>query len=160
MANLLHKCGHGISSADIRHLNKSWANEVAINTNQILSSTLSTGKLIHVAIDNSDAKQQTITGSKTTHYTNAVAFQLRTSNLTEIISTQNIEKTEYGVFSEDREGDYGQFKIKQKVCPNSLPNFIDSNSSDYLDYAFSKDILWVLVNAIGNKYVSSDKDSL
>ena len=32
VANLLHKCGHGISYADIRHLNKSWANEVTINT--------------------------------------------------------------------------------------------------------------------------------
>ena len=63
-------------------------------------------------------------------------------------------------FLKDRERDYGHFKIKQKVCPNSLPNFIDSKRSDYLDYAFSKDIVWVLVSAIGNKYVSSDKDSL
>ena len=87
VANLLHKCGHGISYADIRHLNKSWANEVTINTNQILPSTLSIGKSIHVAIDNSDGKQQTITGSKTTHYTNGVAFQLHTSNPTEKVST-------------------------------------------------------------------------
>ena len=27
VANLLHKCGHEISYADIRHLNKSWANK-------------------------------------------------------------------------------------------------------------------------------------
>ena len=98
VANLLHKCGHEISYADIRHLNKSWANEVTTNTNQIFLSTFSSGKSIHVAIDNSDGKQQTITGSKTTHYTNGVAFQLHTSNPTEIISTQNIEKTECGVF--------------------------------------------------------------
>ena len=102
VANLLHKCGHGISYADIRHLNKSWANEVTINTNQILPSTLSIGKSIHVAIDNSDGKQQTITGSKTTHYTNGVAFQLHTSNPTEKVSTQNIEKTECAVFLKDR----------------------------------------------------------
>ena len=54
VANLLHKCGHGISYADIRHLNKSWANKVTINTNQILPSTLSIGKSIHAAIDNSN----------------------------------------------------------------------------------------------------------
>ena len=36
MANLLHKCGHVISYADIRHLNKSWENKLTINTNQIL----------------------------------------------------------------------------------------------------------------------------
>ena len=77
--------------------------------------------------------------------------------LSEKISTQNIEKTECVLFLNDRERDYGHFKIKQKVCSNSLPNFIDSKRSDYLDYAFSKDIVWVLVSAIGNKYVSSDK---
>ena len=32
VANVLHKCGHGISCADIRQLNKSWENEVTINT--------------------------------------------------------------------------------------------------------------------------------
>ena len=85
VANLLHKCEHGISYADIRHLNKSWANEVTTNTNQIFLSTFSSGKSIHVAIDNSDGKQQTTTGSKTTHYTNGFAFQLHTSNPAEII---------------------------------------------------------------------------
>ena len=54
------------------------------------------------------------------------------------MSTQNTEKTVCGV--KDQERDYGYFKIKQKVGPNSLPNFIDSKRSDYLDYAFSKDI--------------------
>ena len=54
--NLLRKYGHEISYADIRHLNKSWANDVTINTNQIFPSTLSSGKSIHVVIDNSDGK--------------------------------------------------------------------------------------------------------
>ena len=45
------------------------------------------------------------------------------------------------------------FKIKQKVFPNSLTNFTDSKCSDYLDYAFSKDIIWVFVSAIDNKCV-------
>ena len=54
MANLLHKCGHAISYADIRHLNKNWANEVTTNTNQILPSNFSSGKSIHVAIDKSN----------------------------------------------------------------------------------------------------------
>ena len=62
-------------------------------------------------------------------------------------------------FKGSREWDYSDFKIKEKFCPNSLPNFIDSKRSDYLDYA-SKDIVWVLVSAIGNKYVSSDRASL
>ena len=70
-------------------------------------------------------------------------------------STQNIEKN-----LKDQERDYGHFKIKQKVCPISLPNFIDNKCSDYLDYRFSKEFLWVLVSAIGNKYVSSEEDSL
>ena len=77
MVNLLHKCRHGISYADLYHLNKSWANEVTINTKQVLPSTLSSGKFIHAAI----------TGSKTTHYKNGVAFQLHTSSPTEIMLT-------------------------------------------------------------------------
>ena len=108
-----------------------------------------------LAIDNSDRKQQTITTSKTAQYTNGVAFQLHNSNPTEMISTQNIEKN-----LKDQERDYGHFKIKQKVCPISLPNFIDNKCSDYFDYRFSKEFLWVLVSAIGNKYVSSEEDSL
>ena len=92
VTDLLHKCGHGVSYADIRHLNKSWTNEVTTNTNQILPSTLSSDKSIHFAINNCDGKQQIITGSKTTHYTNGVVFQLHTSNPADIISTRNIEK--------------------------------------------------------------------
>ena len=65
IANLLHKCGHGISYTDVRHLNKNWAKEVTINNNHVLPSTLATDKYIRVAIHNSDKKQQTITGSKT-----------------------------------------------------------------------------------------------
>ena len=67
MANLLHKCGRGISYADVRHLNKNWADEVKVNTNQILPSSPSSGKSTHVANDNSDGKQETITESKATH---------------------------------------------------------------------------------------------
>ena len=97
VADLLHKCAHGSSYADIRHLNKTWANEVTINTDQILPSTLSNGMLQLTIL-----KQQAITGSKTTHCTNGVAFQLHTSNPTEKVLTQNIEKTEYTVFLKDR----------------------------------------------------------
>ena len=86
--NLLHIC----------HLNKSCANDVTIYVNQILPSTLSFGKSINVAINNSDGKQQTMTGIKTTYYTNGVAFQLHSTNPTVTISTQNIAKTECGVF--------------------------------------------------------------
>ena len=52
------------------------------------------------------------------------------------------------------------FWKKQKVCASLLLNFVDSKCSDYLEYAFSKEIVWVLESAIGNKYVSSDKDTL
>ena len=98
MKNLLHKCGHKISYTHTRHLNKGWANEVTIYVDQILPCTLSSNKSIHVVIDNSDGKQQMITGSKTTYYINGVTFQLHTTNPTVTISTQNIAKTKCGVF--------------------------------------------------------------
>ena len=56
VANLLHKYEHVISYAGISYLNKSWANVVTINTNQIPSSDLSIGKSIHVASDHSHGK--------------------------------------------------------------------------------------------------------
>ena len=111
--NLLHKCGHGISYADIHHLNKTWVNEVTRNTNQTLQSTLTSGMFTHFTIDNFDGQQQVITGNETIHYTNGAAFQLHTSNSTEIISTQNIEKTECGVFLKDPEADYSLFNLSK-----------------------------------------------
>ena len=48
----------------------------------------------------------------------------------------------WSFFKGSRERDYGHFKIKQKICPKSLPNFIDRKRSGYLHYAFSKDIMW------------------
>ena len=39
-------------------------------------------------------------------------------------------------FLKDQERDYGHFKIKQKVCTNSLPNFIDNEHSDCLEDTF------------------------
>ena len=94
-----------ISYANICHLNKSWVNEVTINTNQTFPSTFSSVKSIHFAICNSGGKQQTTTGSKTAHCTNGVAFQLHTINTIEITSTRNIEKTEYGGFLKDQESE-------------------------------------------------------
>ena len=68
VTNLLHKCKHEISYVDIRHLNKSWTNEVTINNNQIFPSTLSTEESIHVAIDKCGGKKQTITGKMVSHF--------------------------------------------------------------------------------------------
>ena len=63
------------------------------------------------------------------------------------VDTKCRKKMNVEFFKGSRERDYGHFKIKQKLSSNLLPNFIDSKGSDYLDYAFSKDIAW----AIGNK---------
>ena len=91
--NILLKCGYGISNAEIRLLNCS-ANKVLITTNRILQSTLSTNKSLHVSINNSDGKQQQITGSKTTRYTNGVALHLQAISSPKTMSSQNNEKTE------------------------------------------------------------------
>ena len=122
MKNLLHTYRHEISYTHIRHLNKSCANDVTIYVNQILPSTLSFGKSINAAINNSDGKQQTMTGSKTTYYTNGVAFQLHTTNPTVTILTQNIAKSECGVFSK------GLREMLRSFCPNSEPNFIEATA--------------------------------
>lgn len=65
VVNLLHKCGYEILYANIHRLNNSLANEVAINTNQVLPS-----------------KQMV------SH------FNLKRFNSREIMSSQNKEKAE------------------------------------------------------------------
>ena len=52
------------------------------------------GKFIHIGINNSNGKQQTITENKTTLCKNGVAFQLQTINSSEMMSSQYEEKTE------------------------------------------------------------------
>ena len=66
---LLHRYSMRISYIDVHFLTITWAKDVSMNYNKILKTKFSGGKSIHVTFDNSDGKQQTLTGYHTTHHT-------------------------------------------------------------------------------------------
>ena len=72
---MLNKCGHGVSYSDVRLLNNTWAHQVTQQTNRKIPAGFVKGKPVHVTLDNSDGRQQTITGARTMHYTNGTVFQ-------------------------------------------------------------------------------------
>ena len=74
----------------------------------------------HITFDNSDGRQQTITGGHTTHHTTDTIFQVKSDN----------NKTEYpekgSISDEDEETDFGEFKIpKKRASPPRISNFND-----------------------------------
>jgi hypothetical protein len=92
-----------------------------------------TGRSVHVTFDNSDGKQQTLTGAHTTHHTTGTVFQVRYPQdlITSNTPTQHIQ---FDIIDEEKV-DYGSFKIpKKRTPPPSFPEFIDEyKSSPFLD---------------------------
>ena len=84
----LHHCGHGISYKDVQDLNTEWAKSVKQSQHHKLLAGFKKGRPVHVSIDNSDGKQQTLTGAHTTHYTNGTVFQLDTEDPTPECTTK------------------------------------------------------------------------
>eukprot|EP00794_Sanderia_malayensis_P014961 gene14961-16503_t len=73
MIYMLHKCNHVISYEDIWMQNIAWSRMVSSNSLPVLS--LRKGVPTHFPMDNNDERQETFTGSGTTHDTNATLFQ-------------------------------------------------------------------------------------
>ncbi len=70
---MLHKMGNCISYNDIRMQNQALARMVSANNR--ISHNMAKGIATHATIDNNDGRQDTITGSGTTHDTNGTLFQ-------------------------------------------------------------------------------------
>ena len=71
---LLNRCGMGITYSDVRDLNNNWAKTVTMEHRRMLPPGFFTGRSVHVTFDNSDGKQQTLTGAHTTHHTTGDNF--------------------------------------------------------------------------------------
>ncbi len=74
-SRLLHHSGVGISYNDVRQLINTWAEAVAMEHAQMVSPGFVKGRPVHVPFDNSDGRQQTLTGSQTIHLTTGKIFQ-------------------------------------------------------------------------------------
>ena len=51
-------------------------NRVTRNSSHKLPSEFQKGKAVHISIDNSDGRQETLTEVPTTHYTNGTVFKV------------------------------------------------------------------------------------
>ena len=144
VATLLSKLGHGISYNDIRTLNNAWAQTVTHNSIAGIPSGFMKQKPLHIAIDNSDGKQETLTGSKTTHFTNGIIFQGK-SNKEQVAIAKDKKAGE--LLQEPI--DYGVYKITKKMSPPVITAFKDRNERKNLDWDLKRNIVWVLAGAVG-----------
>ena len=141
---LQHRTGMGISYGDVILLTNTWTKSVNMTQKTYVPSGFTKGIPIHVTFDNSDGKQQTLTGSSTTHHTSGTVFQ---------IVKENMEKSTIPELNKanDRMPDYGTYKIpKKRKDPQPFLDFSDDfDNSPLIEEVLKKDVAWVLISAIG-----------
>lgn len=122
------------------------------------------GQSVHITFDNSDGKQQTLTGAQTTHHTTGTIFQAVRADDT---PTSTASKQEQSSLIDQEEPDYGTFKIpKKRAPPPSFPDFNDDyRDSKLLADALQRNIAWVIVGTVGDDCLEEffpevDKDVL
>ena len=148
---LLNRCGMGIPYTDIRLLTNEWGKGVTQNYKKILRRKFSGQKSAHVTFDNSDGKQQTLTGFDTTHHTTGTIFQTGHTTLND--STNEFRDFEFAENNDETtEVDYGRYKIpKKKESVQTFEAFSDKyKDSPLLKTALNRDLAWAIVNAIGS----------
>eukprot|EP00794_Sanderia_malayensis_P020787 gene20787-22825_t len=147
---LLHHCGMGISYTDMRLLTNNWAQAISMDHKKMLPPGFTTERSVHITFDNSDGKQETITGDHTTHHTTGTVFQKRQPKETQVV----IDNENQPILTDEGEDEfnYGHYKIpKKRPSPPPFPAFEDIYSNtDHLKKSLHKDIAWVVVGAVGD----------
>ena len=115
--------------------------------------------LFTITFDNSNGRQQIITGGQTTHYTTDTIFQVKSANNI----NNNTEYPENGeILDEDEKADFGEFKIpKKRASPPRIPNSNDEFANvELLNLSLEKHIAWVLLSAVGNNILEENLPSV
>ena len=115
--------------------------------------------LFTITFDNSNGRQQIITGGQTTHYTTDTIFQVKSANNI----NNNTEYPENGEILDDYEkADFGEFKIpKKRASPPRIPNSNDEFANvELLNLSLEKHIAWVLLSAVGNNILEENLPSV
>ena len=92
---LLHRRGVGISYTDVLKQIKRFCFDTQ-NSCNLVPKNISKGQPTHVTIDNSDGRQQTLTGLATTHHSNATIYVPKIQSLpdtTNCMKNETINKT-------------------------------------------------------------------
>ena len=150
---LYHHAGFGCSYTDVRCLTNTWAKSISLSHKKMLPGGFMKKRSIHVTFDNSDGKQQTITGDHTTHHTTGTIFQARYAGEdTDADMNQMQEEVEKNI----EEPDFGNYTIpkKKRKSPKPFPGFTDRYyNSKLLDDSLYRDIAWVLVGYLGKGFL-------
>ena len=148
---LLNRCGMGMSYTDVRLLTNEWGKGITRNYKTILRRQFNGNKSAHVSFDNSDGKQQTLTGHNTTHHTTGTIFQPRQKVDGQDEDENFLQSFQFDDSSDEEEIDYGSYKIpKKRKSMESFPEFSDQFAdSELLTSQLHRDMAWGIVNAIG-----------
>ena len=160
---MYHRAGFGTAYTDIRTLTNSWADCISMRHKNMLPEGFKKKRSVHVTFDNSDGKQQTITGDHTTHHTTGTIFQAKFADDIDE-SPAAVERIENDVKKRVNENiDFGYYKIpkaKRRQSPKQYPQFTDEYSkSTLIENSLYKDIAWVLVGYLGKSFLKESDDS-
>ncbi len=147
-SRLLHRGGIGISYNDVRLLSNTWAEAVTMEHAQMLPPGFVKGRAVHITFDNSDGRQQTLTGSQTTHHTTGTIFQ---PSFPGDKGTRSYEP--YADLLHQEKNDYGSYVIpKKRTDPPAMPDFEDKfKDSALIEEASHHDVAWVLCGAVSKE---------
>ena len=141
--DILHKCNHTVSYNDVRMQNLSWSR--MLMTKQSILSNLRKGVVTHTTIDNNDGRQDTLTGSQTTHDTNKTLFQLpspleeRTIPVIGISEGKPLDLAEFEQYESIKAPPYN---LGKRVGPPLFPEHKDNSTRSKLDECLQRDIAW------------------
>ena len=132
---------------DVRLLTNTWAKGITQNYKMILKKQFSNRASVHISFDNSDGKQQTLTGYHTTHHTTGTIFQ--PNNVRNNDEAFYLEEFHSDNGIEEGEINYGVYKIQRKrESIQSFPEFSDHFAdSSILTTSLHQDMTWVIVNS-------------
>ena len=146
--NILHKSNHVISYHDVRMQNAAWARMVS--SRPLHYPEFRKGITTHSTLDNNDGRQDTCTGTGTTHDTNKTLFQI--VDKTEKETVPIIADMHRPLLLEDVENNCIVEPIPyhpgKRVDPQLFPNFILEEKSNVIQESFKKNVAWALCGAL------------
>ena len=149
----LHKYNHVISYDDICVQNGAWSRMVSSHSGYYLS--LRKGVVTHSSLDNNDGRQETMTGSGTTHDTNKTLFQLPTKKELEEVPKigETIRPLDLCEEIIEASAEPQSYDIGTRVGPPTLSNFKLSEDTEKIDASFKRDIAWSVSGLLdGDEY--------
>ena len=146
----LHKCNHVISYDDICVQNGAWARTISSRSGYYPS--LRKGVVTHSLLDNNDGRQETMTGSGTTHDTNKTLFQLLTKE--ELKTVPRIGDLERPLdLIIDVPSDPQPYNIGTRVGPPMFTNLKLCGDTNEIGASFKRDIAWSVAGLLeGDEY--------